>query len=58
MSYSIMFKVNLYSDQECCAVSGIEEMYDAYKLKTWFENNPYDSNIYWVRTETVETEEN
>ena len=57
MSYSIMFKESLYVETECCFVSGIEDMHDAYKLKTWLENSPYNSNVYWVKTETAETEE-
>jgi len=56
MSYSVMFKKNLYSETECCAVSNIQEMHDAYKLKTLFENSPYDFNVYWVKKEAEKKE--
>jgi len=56
MSYSLMFKENLYAETEYCAVSNIEDMHDAYKFKTLFENNPYDFNVYWVRKEAKKEE--
>jgi len=52
MSYSIMFKTS-DSGKEYCAVSGIETLHDAHKLKTYIENIKYSgTNIYWVKSES------
>ena len=52
MTYSVMFKIPP-SETVYCAVSGIESEHDAYKLLTWFSNNPYDVNEYFVKVNLI-----
>ena len=53
MNYSVMFTTP-DSETVFCAVSGIESEHDAYKILTWFSNNPYSANRYFVQIENGE----